>query len=85
MAIIYIFLRALEMTDTVPVSTGKKELFAVFGGKVVDTRGRDFVDPAKIDMCGFFETHEAATGAWRAASQRNVDDAFTKYVIVRLW
>jgi Domain of unknown function (DUF4170) len=77
------------MTDTAtasaPVSAAKKELFAVFGGQVTDTRGRDFVDPDKIDMRGFFENHEAAMNAWRAASQQRVDDAFTKYVIVRLW
>jgi len=73
------------MTESNSDVTGKKELFAVFGGKVVDTRGRDFADPNKIDMRGFFDSHDAAIGAWRAASQMNVDDAFTKYVIVRLW
>jgi len=73
------------MTETSSVSSENKELFAVFGGRVTDTRGRDFVDTDKIDMRGFFSTHEAAVNAWRAASQMNVDDAFTKYVIVRLW
>jgi len=73
------------MTETTSDSANNKELFAVFGGKVVDTRGRDFADPTKIDMRGFFDSHDAAIGAWRAASQMNVDDAFTKYVIVRLW
>lgn len=73
------------MAETGSVTQTKKELFAVFGGKVEDTRGRDFVDPNNIDMRGFYESHEAAVGAWRAASQMNVDDAFTKYVIVRLW
>ncbi len=66
-------------------AASKKELFVVFGGKVTDTRGRDFVDPKKVDVKGFFESHEEALGAWRAASQMNVDDAFTKFVIVRLW
>jgi hypothetical protein len=73
------------MTDVDTAKAGEKTLFAVFGGKVTDTRGKDFVDPDKIDMRGFYPSHEAAVGAWRAASQMNVDDAFTKYVIVRLW
>jgi len=73
------------MTDTASADSTQKELFVVFGGRVKDTRGRDFVDPKQVDMRGFFDSHEAALGAWRAASQANVDDAFTKYVIVRLW
>ncbi len=73
------------MTETASASVEKKGLFIVFGGKVVDTRGRDFVDPKKVDVRGFFENYDDAVGAWRAASQMNVDDAFTKFVIVRLW
>ncbi|MBE7635496.1 DUF4170 domain-containing protein [Sneathiella sp. P13V-1] len=73
------------MTDTATANATKKELFVVFGGRVTDTRGRDFVDPGNMDVRGFFESHDAAMGAWRAASQSKVDDAFTKYVIVRLW
>lgn len=73
------------MTEQVSVDAPKKDLFIVFGGKVLDTRGRDFVDPKNVDVRGFFEKYDEAVGAWRAASQRNVDDAFTKFVIVRLW
>ncbi|MCF8468107.1 MAG: DUF4170 domain-containing protein [Sneathiella sp.] len=71
------------MTQTASKAT--KELFIVFGGKVLDTRGKDFADAAKLDIRGFFESYQDALAAWRAASQMNVDDAFTKYVIVRLW
>ena len=60
-------------------------LFVVFGGKVTDTRGKDFQDLKGIDVRGFYESHDEALAAWRAASQMKVDDAFTKYVIVRLW
>ena len=63
----------------------KKELFVVFGGRVSDTREKDFTDIGKLDVRGFFDGYEEALAAWRAASQLNVDDAFTKYVIVRLW
>ncbi|MEH6404287.1 MAG: DUF4170 domain-containing protein [Sneathiella sp.] len=73
------------MAEQMPATDAKKELFIVFGGKVLDTRGRDFVDPKKVDVRGFYEKYDDAVGAWRAASQMNVDDAFTKYVIVRLW
>lgn len=73
------------MTETVSAPAAKKSLFIVFGGRVSDTRGRDFVDPANVDVRGFFEKYDDAVGAWRAASQMNVDDAFTKFVIVRLW
>ena len=66
-------------------SKGSKSLFVVFGGKVTDTRSKDFADPGKMDVRGFFDSYDDALAAWRAASQLNVDDAFTKYVIVRLW
>ena len=66
-------------------SKGSKNLFVVFGGKVTDTRSKDFSDPDKMDVRGFFDKYDDALAAWRAASQLNVDDAFTKYVIVRLW
>ncbi|MCG8490662.1 MAG: DUF4170 domain-containing protein [Sneathiellales bacterium] len=73
------------MTDAASATASKKELFIVFGGKVTDTRGRDFVDPKNVDVKGFFDSYDDAMGAWRAASQMKVDDAFTKFVIVRLW
>ena len=73
------------MAEQMSENASKKELFVVFGGKVLDTRGRDFVDPKKVDVRGFYESYDEAVGAWRAASQMNVDDAFTKFVIVRLW
>lgn len=66
-------------------SKGSKNLFVVFGGKVTDTRSKDFADLDKMDVRGFFNSYDDALAAWRAASQLNVDDAFTKYVIVRLW
>ncbi|MEH6527648.1 MAG: DUF4170 domain-containing protein [Sneathiella sp.] len=63
----------------------KKDLFVVFGGKVMDTRGKDFADTENLDVRGFYQNYEDALASWRAASHLNVDDAFTKYVIVRLW
>lgn len=73
------------MTEKTSAPAKKKSLYVVFGGRVTDTRGRDFVDPKNVDVKGFYENYDEAIDAWRAASQRNVDDAFTKFVIVRLW
>jgi Domain of unknown function (DUF4170) len=72
------------MVDVSPSNT-EKELFVVFGGKVTDTRGKEFTDIDNLDVRGFYQNYEDALASWRAASQTKVDDAFTKYVIVRLW
>lgn len=72
------------MVENAP-SNSEKDLFVVFGGKVTDTRGRDFTDTDNLDVRGFYQNYEDALASWRAASQIKVDDAFTKYVIVRLW
>lgn len=74
----------MNMTD-MPSSKPAESLFVVFGGKVTDTRSKDFKDIKSLDVRGFFNIYDDALAAWRAASQLNVDDAFTKYVIVRLW
>jgi len=72
------------MTENM-ATQAKKDLFVVFGGKVADTREKDFTDIDNLDVRGFYSTYPDALASWRAASQLNVDDAFTKYVIVRLW
>ena len=62
-----------------------KGMFLVFGGEVRDPRGRDFVATDDLDVRGIFTTYRKAYDAWRAASQEYVDNAFVKYLIVRLW
>lgn len=59
-------------------------LHLVFGGRVKDPRTLDFTDPSKLDVIGIFPDYDAAEKAWRAASQRTVDDAEMRYVIVHL-
>lgn len=59
-------------------------LHLVFGGRVRDPQGVDFVDLKSIDMVGMFETYDDAEDAWRSNAQRTVDDAEMKYVIVHL-
>ena len=60
------------------------KLHLVFGGKVKDPRGLDFVDLKSIDMVGLFDSYAEAEEAWRGKAQRTVDDAEMKYVIVHL-
>lgn len=62
----------------------KQFLHLVFGGTVKDPRGVEFVDPQALDIVGIFPNYRTALEAWRGASQRHVDQAMTKYVIVHL-
>jgi hypothetical protein len=60
------------------------KLHLVFGGRVKDPRGLDFVDLKQIDLVGIFDSYAAAEDAWRGKAQGTVDDAEMKYVIVHL-
>ena len=60
------------------------KLHLVFGGRVKDPRGLDFVDLQNIDLVGLFESYAEAEDAWRGKAQRTVDDAEMKYVVVHL-
>jgi hypothetical protein len=60
------------------------KLHLVFGGRVKDPRGLDFVDLDKIDIVGVYPDFKSAEAAWRGAAQRTVDDAEMRYVVVHL-
>ena len=60
------------------------KLHLVFGGRVRDPRGLDWLDPAKLDVVGIFPDYARAEKAWRGAAQRTVDDAEMKFVVVHL-
>ena len=60
------------------------KLHLVFGGRVADPQGVDFIDPANLDVVGVFPDFKSAGTAWRSAAQRTVDDATMKYVVVHL-
>ena len=62
----------------------KPLLHLVFGGVVEDQAGTDFVDTDNLDIVGIFPNYKTALTAWRGASQKHVDDARTKYVIVHM-
>ncbi|WP_448585855.1 DUF4170 domain-containing protein [Thermaurantiacus sp.] len=59
-------------------------LHLVFGGRVRDPMGLDFVEPDKLHIVGIFPDYASAERAWRAEAQRTVDDAEMKYVVVHL-
>ena len=62
----------------------KPLLHLVFGGEVTDPQGTDFVDVDNLDIVGIFPNYATALAAWRGASQKHVDDAQVKYVIVHM-
>jgi len=62
----------------------KPLLHLVFGGDVSDPQGLDFEDVANLDVVGIYPSNAEALNAWRAASQRHVDNAQRKYVLVHL-
>ena len=60
------------------------KLHRVFGGRVKDPRGLEFVDLDQIDLVGLYSSYAEAEEAWRGKAQRTVDDAEMKYVVVHL-
>jgi hypothetical protein len=60
------------------------KLHLVFGGRVRDPQGLEFVDFDKIHLVGVFPDYASALDAWRSNAQRTVDDAEMKYVVVHL-
>lgn len=62
----------------------KPLLHLVFGGRVADPRGTEFVDSDGLHVVGIFPNYATALKAWRGASQSRVDEADWKYVIVHI-
>jgi hypothetical protein len=60
------------------------KLHFVFGGRVKDPRGLEFENLEALDFVGMFPDYHSAEDAWRSASQRSIDDAEMKYVIVHM-
>lgn len=60
------------------------KLHLVFGGRVKDPQGLDFVDLNGIDLVGIYDNYAEAEDAWRGKAQATVDDAEMKYVVVHL-
>ncbi len=59
-------------------------LHLVFGGELKDPARNVFADPRAIDVVGIFPNYAEAHAAWKAAAQRTVDQAQTRYFIAHL-
>lgn len=59
-------------------------LHLVFGGELRDANRTEFRDPDNLDIVGIFPSYSKAYDAWKAASQRSVDSATTRYFIAHL-
>lgn len=59
-------------------------LHLVFGGRLKATQSTEFEDLEKLDIVGIFPDYDSAEKAWKAKSQRAVDDAYTRYFVVHL-
>jgi len=57
-------------------------LHIVFGGELKHVTDIEFEDLSKIDFVGAFPNYKEAYDAWKAAAQRTVDHAETRYFIL---
>lgn len=65
--------------------TPKKQLLhLVFGGRLKDLRGVEFASLDELDIVGIYPDYATARDAWKAAAQKSVDQAHTRYFIVHL-
>lgn len=62
----------------------KQLLHLVFGGELASTEGISFKDLGKLDIVGIYPNYREALAAWRAASQRTVDNAHMRYFVVHI-
>ncbi len=64
--------------------TNKPLLHLVFGGHVDDPQKLDFTNCEDLHIVGIFPSNKKALEAWRGASQKRVDEANVKYVVVHM-
>jgi hypothetical protein len=62
----------------------KPLLHLVFGGHLDDPQTLDFHDTENLDIIGIYPDYASAKKAWRSATQKYLDDAHMKYVIVHM-
>ena len=62
--------------------TEEQLLHIVIGGELKDVTGVEFEDLSAIDFVGAFPSYSEAYNAWKAAAQRTVDNAETRYFIL---
>ena len=65
-------------------NSSKQLLHLVFGGELTSLDGHEFKDLRAVDIVGVFPDYASAYVAWKAAAQRTVDHASTRYFIVHM-
>jgi len=65
-------------------TTSKQLLHLVFGGELKNLEGVEFKDIDNLDIVGIYPNYKTAYDAWKAASQRTVDNALVRYLIVHM-
>ncbi len=64
--------------------TSKQLLHLVFGGELKSLGSTEFAHTDQLDMVGIYPSYAEAYKAWKAAAQRTVDSAQTRYYIVHI-
>ena len=59
-------------------------LHLVFGGELKSLEDVEFADLTALDMVGMYPSYAEAYEAWKAVSQRTVDNAQLRYFIVHI-
>jgi hypothetical protein len=65
-------------------TTSKQLLHLVFGGELNNLERVEFKDIGNLDIVGIYPNYKTAYDAWKAASQRTVDNAMVRYFIVHM-
>lgn len=72
------------MTDEQGNNPQKQLLHLVFGGELASLDSVEFKNLDELDIVGIFPDYATAYDAWKAASQRSVDNAHMRYFIVHM-
>ncbi|MFV2093667.1 MAG: DUF4170 domain-containing protein [Hyphomicrobiales bacterium] len=67
-----------------PKTPDRQLLHLVFGGELDSLDKPHFSDVEKLDIVGIYPNYKTACDAWRAAAQRTVDSAHTRYFVVHI-
>jgi hypothetical protein len=59
-------------------------LHLVFGGRLKEPNGTEFVDTGSLDIVGIYPNYRTAHEAWLGKARATIDDAETRYFIVHM-
>jgi hypothetical protein len=67
-----------------PDNAPEQLLHLVIGGELLDLEQNTFKNLDDVEIVGLYPNYAAAYAAWRARSQKTVDNAHMRYFIVHL-